>query len=66
MGIEGEEVLLQNVIVEPGSGGRLFDTLHEFGICLDAHVLQCVASVEPMSRKEIVIWSTCTSVCFAC
>ena len=48
MGIEGEEVLLQKAIGEPGSGGWLFDTLHELGICLDVHVLQRVASVEPI------------------
>ena len=48
MGLEGEEVLLQNAIGEPGSGGSLFGTLHELGVCLDVHVLQRVASVEPI------------------
>ena len=48
MGIEGEEVLLQKAIGEHGSGGWLPDTLDELGICLEVHVLQRVASLEPI------------------
>ena len=48
MGVEREEVVLQNAFGELGSGGWLPDTLDELGICLDVNVLQRVASVEPI------------------
>ena len=48
MGIEGEEVLPQHAIGDLGSGGWLPDTLDELGMCLEVHVLQRVASVEPI------------------